>query len=204
MAKLHFYYSAMNAGKSTTLLQSSYNYKERGMDTLLFTPQIDTRYGLGRITSRIGLESTALPFTNEMNLYTTTAEQLDKNPNIRCVLVDEAQFLTKAHVWQLTDITDSLNLPVLAYGLRSDFEAEPFPGSQYLLVWADQVIEIKTICYCGKKAIMNLRIDENGVPVIEGKQIDLGGNDRYIAMCRQHFKEARRTKTIPAHVDVAI
>lgn len=187
MAKLHFYYSAMNAGKSTILLQSSYNYRERGMDTLLFTPKLDIRYGLGKIASRIGLESEAVAFCQDYDLYQHTADELRNNDNIRCILVDEAQFLTKSQVQQLCAITDKLNVPVLAYGIRTDFRGEPFVGSLYLLAWADILIEIKTICHCGRKAIMNLRIDKHGKPVREGEQIEIGGNERYMATCRKHF-----------------
>lgn len=188
MAKLHFYYSAMNAGKSTTLLQSSYNYHERGMDTLLFVPQVDTRYGTAKIGSRIGLEAEAMAISNTFNLFDCVAKCLAANNNIQCVLVDEAQFLTRAQVEQLCDIADTLNVPVLSYGLRSDFRAEPFEGSLYLLAWADILVEIKTICHCGKKATMNLRIDDQSNPIRAGNQIEIGGNERYIATCRKHFK----------------
>lgn len=190
MAKLYFYYSAMNAGKSTVLLQSSYNYNERGMDTLLFTPMIDKRYGANKITSRIGLDSEAISFDEQSNLFNYTQEQVRKNPMLKCVLVDEAQFLTKNQVLQLTEIVDKLDLPVLSYGLRSDFLGEPFEGSKYLLVWADNLIEIKTICHCGKKATMNARIDANGNLIKTGEQIHIGGNDTYSAVCRKHFNEA--------------
>ena len=187
MAKLYFYYSAMNAGKSTTLLQSSYNYKERGMETILFLPDIDTRYGIGKIASRIGLSSNAHTFSNTDNLFERTQDLLKLTDNIRCVLLDEAQFLTKQQVAQLAEIPDQLKLPVLTYGLRTDFMGEPFEGSHYLLAWADELIEIKTICHCGSKATMNLRIDETNQPVRTGKQIEIGGNDRYVAVCRKHF-----------------
>lgn len=188
MAKLHFYYSAMNAGKSTTLLQSSYNYIERGMDTLLYKPAVDHRSGVDKIASRIGLDAQAFVITPGMNIFEHACRQLRSNPAIRCVLVDEAQFLTKENVEQLCSITDELNLPVLAYGLRSDFQAEPFEGSRYLLAWADILIEIKTICHCGRKATMNLRVDDEGRAVREGAQVEIGGNDRYIATCRKHFR----------------
>lgn len=187
MAKLHFYYSAMNAGKSTTLLQSSHNYNERGMDTLLFVPSIDDRYGLGKITTRIGLQSDAVTIMKNDDIFENVRGKLSENSNIKCVLLDEAQFLSKAQVMQLTMITDELNVPVLAYGIRSDFRGEPFEGSLYLLTWADSLIEIKTICHCGRKALMNLRVDDEGNPIREGAQIQIGGNERYIAMCRQHF-----------------
>lgn len=188
MAKLHFYYSAMNAGKSTTLLQSSHNYNERGMDTLLFTPIIDDRYGIGKITTRIGLQNEAIPVPKDMNLYDYTKQAIAKNPNIKCVLVDEAQFLSKKQVHELGLVTDDLNIPVLAYGIRTDFMAEPFEGSLYLLALADQLIEIKTICHCGRKATMNMRIDESGRAIREGEQIQIGGNERYVATCRRHFR----------------
>lgn len=188
MAKLYFYYSAMNAGKSTILLQSSHNYKERGMETLLFTPAIDTRYGQDKISSRIGLNSNAVSFDTNANLFEYTKEKCQQIDNLRCVLVDEAQFLTKQQVEQLTDIVDKLDIPVLTYGLRSDFQGEAFPGSQYLLIWADNLVEIKTICHCGRKATMNMRVDADGHPVKTGEQIQIGGNERYVAMCRKHFK----------------
>jgi thymidine kinase len=188
MAKFYFYYSAMNAGKSTVLLQSAYNYKERGMDTLLLKPIIDTR-SEGKIISRIGLNADAVSFDRQFNLFDYTKTQKEKNHHLKCVLIDEAQFLTKEQILQLTQIVDELDLPVLAYGLRSDFRGEPFEGSKYLLIWADNLIEIKTICYCGKKAMMNVRLDSNGQPIKTGEQIQIGGNESYVAMCRKHFKE---------------
>jgi thymidine kinase len=188
MAKLYFYYSAMNAGKSTVLLQSAYNYNERGMDTLLFIPAIDNRYGVGKIHSRIGLHADAISIDEQFNVYEHTRKHLAENPKLKCVLVDEAQFLNKNQVKQLCRIVDKLDLPVLAYGIRSDFLGEPFPGSLYLLVWADNIVELKTICHCGRKAIMNTRIDENGHIVKTGSQVQIGGNERYISMCRKHFK----------------
>lgn len=187
MAKLHFYYSAMNAGKTTTLLQSNYNYLERGMKTLLFTPKLDSRYGAGKIKSRIGLEANAITFTDKDDLFLVTKEHLN-TAKIHCIFVDEAQFLKKAQVFQLTEIVDKLNIPVLAYGLRTDFQAEPFEGSLYLLAWAESLSEIKTICHCGRKATHVLRIDEQGKPITMGEQIAIGGNDRYVSVCRQHFK----------------
>ena len=187
MAKLHFYYSAMNAGKSTTLLQSSYNYHERGMQTMLFAPLIDTRFGVGKVSSRIGLEQEALSFDEHYNFFDSIRAAIARNPNIKCVLIDEAQFLSQAQVLQLCRICDELNTPVLAYGLRIDFRGEPFEGSKYLMAWADQIIEIKTICHCGKKATMNMRMDEAGNAVREGAQIEIGGNERYTATCRKHF-----------------
>ncbi len=188
MAKLHFYYSAMNAGKSTTLLQSSYNYRERGMDTLLFCPTVDNRYGDGKVSSRIGLVADAVMFAGNTNLLAETRSRCLQNPNIQCILIDEAQFLSKSQVYQLCQVTDDMNIPVLTYGLRSDFLGEPFEGSKYLLAWADSLIEIKTICHCGKKATMNMRIDEEGKPVREGDQVEIGGNERYVSVCRRHYR----------------
>ncbi len=188
MAKLHFYFSAMNAGKSTVLLQSSHNYNERGMDTLLFVPRIDDRYGMGKITTRLGLQKDAIIVDSQFSLYDYTSQAVQTNPNIKCILIDEAHFLNKRQIHQLTQITDDLNIPVLTYGLRTDFQAEPFEGSLYLLALADVLIEIKTICHCGKKATMNMRIDATGKKVNEGKQIEIGGNERYVATCRKHFR----------------
>ena len=195
MAKLHFYYSAMNAGKTTTLLQSAYNYNERGMDTLLFTPAFDNRYTVGMLTSRIGLEAAAIAFDADFDFFVFTATSIEENPNIRCLLVDEAQFLNRAQVEQLVKITVELHRPVLAYGLRSDFQGEPFEGSKYLLAWAEDLSEIKTICHCGRKAVMNIRIDARGNKVEEGEQIEIGGNDRYIAVCRKHFELGESSKS---------
>lgn len=185
MAKLYFYFSAMNAGKSTVLLQSSHNYRERGMQTLLFTPAIDTRYQKGVIHSRIGLSEAALIFQNNDNLYQQVTEQ---NKEYACILIDEAQFLTREQVFQLTEIADKLNIPVLSYGLRTDFKGELFEGSQYLLAWADELIEIKTICHCGRKAIMILRLNEKGEVVSDGEQVFIGGNNTYVSTCRKHYK----------------
>jgi thymidine kinase len=189
MAKLYFYYSSMNAGKSTNLLQSSYNYKERGMNTLVLAPLLDDRYGEGRVTSRIGLESEATTFRTDTNLLEVVEETRAVKP-LHCVLIDEAQFLTRDQVFQLSEVTDDLNIPVLAYGLRTDFQGEPFEGSKYLLSWADNLKELKAICHCGSKATMVLRMDENGNAVTQGSQVEIGGNDRYVSMCRKHFKEA--------------
>ncbi len=188
MAKLYFYYSSMNAGKSTALLQSSYNYRERGMNTLVMAPELDDRYGAGKVTSHIGLETAATTFRPEQNLLDIVKSKLDESP-LHCVLIDEAQFLTKEQVFQLGDVTDELNIPVLAYGLRTDFQGEPFEGSKYLLAWSDNLKELKAICHCGSKAIMVVRMDEQGEPIREGSQIEIGGNDRYVSMCRKHFKE---------------
>jgi thymidine kinase len=188
MAKLYFYYSSMNAGKSTALLQSSYNYHERGMRTLLLAPELDNRYGAGKVTSRIGIEAEATTFRNEDDLFEVIEKHIAKEP-LHCVLIDEAQFLTKDQVFQLSEITDKLNVPVLAYGLRTDFQGEPFEGSKYLLAWSDNLKELKAICHCGSKATMVVRFDGDGNAVTEGSQIEIGGNDRYVSMCRRHFKE---------------
>ena len=187
MAKLYFYYSAMNAGKTTTLLQSSYNYRERGMETILFKPVIDDRYEVERISSRIGLNADAISFNDKMNLLVVVSELAQSNDKIKCVLIDEAQFLTKSQVYQLGCIADELHIPVLTYGLRTDFLGEPFEGSKYLLAWADNLIEIKTICHCGRKATMNMRVDENNKQVKAGNQVEIGGNERYVSVCRKHF-----------------
>ena len=187
MAKLYYYYSSMNAGKSTSLLQSSYNYRERGMNTLVMAPELDDRYRVGHVTSRIGLESEATTFGPGDNLQEIISTA-NANEPIHCVLIDEAQFLTKEQVFQLTEVTDAMNIPVLAYGLRTDFRGEPFEGSKYLLAWADNLKEIKAICHCGTKATMVVRMDEYGNAVQEGAQIEIGGNDRYVSMCRKHFK----------------
>jgi len=189
MAKLFFYYSAMNAGKSTVLLQSSHNYHERGMRTLLFVPAVDTRAGVGRIQSRIGLSSDALPLPADEDVFAHVQAAHAAQP-VACVLVDEAQFLTPAQVDQLTRVVDELDIPALCYGLRTDFQAKLFPGSAALLGLADSLSELKTICHCGRKAIMNLRIGPDGRAAKEGAQVEIGGNDRYVAMCRRHFREA--------------
>lgn len=188
MAQLYFYYSAMNAGKSTTLLQSAYNYRERGMHVELYTAALDDRYGVGKITSRIGLQSDAHLFRPDMNLYDSINE-LNTKQALDCVLIDEAQFLSKEQVKQLTRVVDNLKVPVLAYGLRTDFLGEAFTGSHYLLAWADKLDELKTVCFCGRKANFVVRRDGNGNPVKEGAQIQVGGNDSYESMCRKHFSE---------------
>ena len=189
MAKLYFYYAAMNAGKTTILLQSDYNYRERGMETLLFTPSIDQRVQSGLIASRIGLQSPAVSFDENFDFFNHIANVKQTKPKLHCVLIDEAQFLNKAQVEQLCRVVDELNIPILTYGLRSDFKGEPFEGSQYLLTWADNLVEIKTICHCGRKATMNLRVDTQGRAVTEGAQIEIGGNERYISLCRPHFHQ---------------
>lgn len=189
MAKVYFYYSAMNAGKSTVLLQSSYNYQERDMRTMVFAPAIDQRSGLGRVKSRIGLEAPAEVLTPTDNLF-KRVEREHRIAPIACVLVDEAQFLTPEQVAQATDVADDLDIPVLCYGLRTDFQGKLFPGSAALLALADDLIELKTICHCGRKATMNLRVGPDGKGLREGEQIEIGGNERYVPMCRRHYKEA--------------
>lgn len=189
MAKLFFYYSAMNAGKTTTLLQSAYNYHERGMRTLIFTPKLDHRAGESMVASRIGLKAKAVAFERDDDLEILLNRAIAIHQKIDCVLVDEAQFLSKNQVWQLTEIVDQHNIPVLAYGLRTDFRGELFEGSQYLLAWADSLIEIKTICHTGKKATMVVRVDENGRAVKEGPQVQIGGNERYVSVSRSEFKK---------------
>ena len=190
MSKVYFYYSAMNAGKSTVLLQSSYNYQERGMRTLLFMPAMDTRAGPGRIESRIGLGGRRRHATWRTTTCSSACATAHAEKPVACVLIDEAQFLTAAQVRQATDIADSLRIPVLCYGLRTDFQGKLFPGSAELLALADNLIELKTICHCGRKATMNLRVGADGRAVKVGAQVEIGGNDRYVAMCRRHFKEA--------------
>jgi thymidine kinase len=189
MAQLYFYYSAMNAGKTTSLLQSSYNYKERGMKTLLLKPSIDQREGTGKIVSRIGLSSDAHEFLPTVDLHQliSGSHQASK---LACVLIDECQFLTRDQVQQLCWVADDLGIPVLCYGLRTDFKGNLFEGSMALLAWADRIHELKTICHCGKKATMNLRMGPDGKAVKEGAQVEIGGNERYVALCRKHFREA--------------
>ncbi|BBD97053.1 thymidine kinase [Sphingobium amiense] len=188
MAKLYFYYSSMNAGKSTTLLQSDFNYRERGMATMLWTAAVDDRYQRGRIVSRIGLEAQAHLFEPGIDIFAAIAARHRETP-LSCVLLDEAQFLTRDQVWQLAAVADRLGIPVLCYGLRTDFQGELFPGSAHLLGIADVLSEIKTVCDCGRKATMNLRVDAQGRAILHGAQTDIGGNDRYIALCRRHFVE---------------
>jgi thymidine kinase len=188
MAQLYFYYSAMNAGKSTTLLQSAFNYRERGMTPFILTAAIDNRAGVGKVASRIGLEADAHIYDAHSNLMDLIATQ-NSVQKIDCILVDECQFLSKTQVDSLTDVVDDLGIPVLCYGLRTDFRGELFEGSQYLLAWADKLIELKTVCHCGRKANRVLRTDENGVAIADGAQVEIGGNDRYISMCREHYKD---------------
>ena len=189
MAQMYFYYSAMNAGKSTTLLQSSFNYQERGMNPVIFTAALDNRYGTGKVSSRIGLQADAFLFKPETDLF-TEIEALNNDEKRHCILIDECQFLSKEQVYQLTEVVDKLHIPVLCYGLRTDFLGELFEGSKYLLSWADKLVELKTICHCGRKANMVIRTDEHGKAIAQGEQVAIGGNERYVSVCRQHYKEA--------------
>jgi thymidine kinase len=193
MAKLYFYYASMNAGKSTTLLQADFNYRERGMRTVLFTAAIDDRFAAGTVTSRIGLGADAIAFERDTDLAAIVVREGEMPP--ACVLVDEAQFLTAAQVDQLAHLADFHNVPVLAYGLRTDFQGQLFEGSARLLAIADSLIEIKSVCACGRKATMNMRVDAAGNPIREGAQTEIGGNDRYVAMCRRHFIERTASLT---------
>lgn len=179
----------MNAGKTTTLLQADFNYKERGMNTLLYTAQVDDRYGKGKITSRIGLETGAHTFNNNTHVKQELCDAYTKN-EFNCVLVDECQFLTSQQVDDLASFCDTYSVPVLCYGLRTDFQSNLFPGSQRLLAIADELIELKTVCKCGAKATMNLRVDALGQPVQQGDQTEIGGNESYISLCRKHFIQA--------------
>ncbi len=187
MAKLYFYYSAMNAGKTTLLLQSAWNYRERGMRPLLFSPTLDDRYAVGRITSRIGLHADAQAFTAETDLLHAVHSELEQDP-VHCVLVDECQFLSREQVYQLSEVVDQLNIPVLCFGLRTDFQGELFSGSKHLLAWADELQELKTICHTGRKATMVVRVDEHGYALREGSQVEIGGNERYVSVSRKEFK----------------
>ena len=186
MAKLYFNYSSMNAGKSTALLQANHNYRERGMSTILFTSAKDERYGKNEIVSRIGIKAPATYFFENTNIFEDVLKESQEN-NTNCVLIDEAQFLSKDQVFQLGRIVDELNIPVLTFGIRTDFKGELFEGSQYLLAWSDNIKEIKTVCHCGGKATMVVRINANGAVVSEGSQIEVGGNESYIPLCRKHF-----------------
>ena len=186
MAKLYFYYASMNAGKSTLLLQADFNYRQRGMRTMLFTAAIDDRFGTSVITSRIGLTAEACAFNAGTNIREKVETEHKREP-VSCVLVDEAQFLTRTQVFELASVCDEMDIPVLAYGLRTDFRANLFEGSTALLAIADTLTEIKAICGCGRKATMNLRVDSGGRAVTEGAQTEIGGDERYVALCRRHF-----------------
>lgn len=190
MAKLYFNYSSMNAGKSTMLLQANHNYLERGMNPVIYTSNLDSRFGKGEIVSRIGLKSKSNTFDIKTDIYNDILTFKEKNL-IDCVLIDEAQFLTKNQVDQLGKIVDELDIPVLAFGIRTDFQGNLFEGSKYLLAWADNLKEIKTVCHCGRKATMVLRVDDEGSIVSDGSQIEIGGEERYVSVCRKHFKEKK-------------
>lgn len=191
MAKVYFYYAAMNAGKSTTLLQADYNYRERGMETMLWTAAHDDRAGAGTISSRIALSAPARTFDENVDMFAAIGNELKKR-NLDCILVDEAQFLSQRQVLELCEVADQLDIPILCYGLRTDFKGRLFPGSAALLALADSLIELKAVCECGRKATMNLRVDDEGHAVVSGAQTEIGGNDRYVALCRRHFFERLR------------
>jgi len=188
MAKLYFNYSSMNAGKSTMLLQANHNYQERGMSTIIYTSSVDDRYGKKEIVSRIGLKAESNIFSSDTNIYEEVIS-FNKDKGVDCVLIDEAQFLSKDQVAQLGQIVDDLGIPVLTFGIRTDFKGNLFEGSEYLLAWADNLKEIKTVCHCGRKATMVLRLDENGNVLETGDQIEIGGNEKYVSICRKHFYE---------------
>ena len=192
MAKLYFYFSAMNVGKTTTLLQSAHNYRERGMRVAILTPKLDFRAGSGTVASRIGLQAEGIAFERTDDLRHIIDADIAAHGPLHCVLVDEAQFLSKAQAWQLSEVVDALRIPVLCYGLRTDFRGELFEGSQYLLAWADELQEIKTICHSGKKATMNVRIDAQGRALQDGPQVEIGGNERYVSVSRAEFKKVMR------------
>ena len=194
MAKLYFYYASMNAGKSTTLLQADFNYRERGMRTMLWTAALDDRSQGKPIASRIGLEADARLFDRDTDLFAEVLA-VHRDTPLDCVLVDEAQFLTQAQAWHCAHLADREDIPVLCYGLRTDFRGALFPGSGVLLGIADELVELKAVCHCGRKASMNLRVDASGAPVSEGAQTEIGGNERYVALCRRHFSDAIGTPT---------
>lgn len=189
MAKLYFHYSTMNAGKSTLLLQAAHNYAEMGMETYLLTADFDDRAGTGQIGSRIGLAREADIYGKSADLFAMISKRLEQGP-IACVMVDEAQWLSKEQVWQLARVVDDLKTPVMCYGLRVDFRGELFPGSATLLALADEMREVRTICHCGKKATMVIRKGADGAALVDGDQVQVGGNETYVSLCRKHFREA--------------
>jgi len=189
MAKLYFNYSTMNAGKSTVLLQAAHNYAERGMQTYLMTAKLDNRAGDARIASRIGIGADADTFEAGEDLFAKIARRLEEGP-CACVFIDEAQFLEKDQVWQLARAVDDLSVPIMCYGLRVDFLGDLFPGSAALLAWADEMREVRTICFCGKKATMVVRKDADGTVSTVGDQVQVGGNETYVSLCRRHWREA--------------
>lgn len=191
MAKLYFHYATMNAGKSTMLLQASYNYRERGMRTVIFIAALDDRAGVGRVSSRIGLSSDAIPFSEGDDLFRTISA-MHQEEAIACVFVDEAQFLSAEQVWQLARVCDRIGVPVMAYGLRTDFQGKLFPGSLELLAIADELREVRTICFCGRKATMVVRLDAEGRLVRQGAQVEVGGNEKYVSLCRRHWEDQMR------------
>lgn len=188
MSALHFIFSTMNAGKSTALLQANHSYVEKGMNTLLYTSEKDTRFGKSEIVSRIGLKANAKTFNEETNIMNEVSKH-HEDLKLDCILIDEAQFLSKDQVSQLGHIVDELNIRVMAYGIRTDFQGELFPGSMYLLAWSDRLKELRTVCHCGKKATMIVRVSEDGNVIREGDQIDIGGNEKYLSLCRKHFNQ---------------
>ena len=188
MAKLYFNYSSMNAGKSTMLLQANHNYIERGMNPRIYTSDLDNRFGKGEIVSRIGLKAKSNIFTSKTDIYKDILN-FCKNSSVDCVLIDEAQFLTQNQVSQLGKVVDELDIPVLTFGIRTDFQGNLFEGSKYLLAWADNLKEIKTVCHCGRKATMVLRLNTKGEVVSDGTQIEIGGEEKYVSVCRKHFIE---------------
>ena len=188
MAKLYFNYSSMNAGKSTMLLQANHNYIERGMNPRIYTSDLDNRFGKGEIVSRIGLKAKSNIFTSKTDIYKDILN-FCKNSSVDCVLIDEAQFLTQNQVSQLSKVVDELDIPVLTFGIRTDFQGNLFEGSKYLLAWADNLKEIKTVCHCGRKATMVLRLNTKGEVVSDGTQIEIGGEEKYVSVCRKHFIE---------------
>lgn len=189
MAKLYFHYSTMNAGKSTSLLQASHNYREGGMQTYLITANLDNRAGPGRIASRIGIGEDAATFSPEEDLFEKLKQRFSEGP-VACVFIDEAQFLSKTQVWQLARAVDDLGVPVMCYGLRVDFQGNLFPGSAALLAWADEMREVRTICHCGKKATMVIRRGPDGRALKDGEQVVIGGNETYVSLCRRHWRDA--------------
>ncbi|QIK92818.1 thymidine kinase [Salmonella enterica subsp. enterica serovar Adjame] len=198
MAQLYFYYSAMNAGKSTALLQSSYNYQERGMRTVVYTAEIDDRFGAGKVSSLVSVCRRRQNCLTKIHPCLKRFVPRGARQTIHCVLVDESQFLTRQQVYQLSEVVDKLDIPVLCYGLRTDFRGELFVGSQYLLAWSDKLVELKTICFCGRKASMVLRLDQDGRPYNEGEQVVIGGNERYVSVCRKHYKDALEEGSLTA------
>lgn len=189
MAKLYFHYSTMNAGKSTILLQAAHNYRERGMAPYLLIARMDNRAGEGRIASRIGIESEADTFTQTEDLFALIERRLEAGP-VACIFVDESQFMTEDQVWQLARAVDDLGVPIMCYGLRVDFRGKLFPGSATLLALADEMREVRTICHCGKKATMVIRQDAEGRALLDGAQVQIGGNETYVSLCRRHWREA--------------